>query len=133
MSKRKGHNLRNKILFYAACILLSPFCILPAVAQIENALTGTATRVTCAATGSSTQAAALNFRRRSITLQNKAGKQIRIGMIPTGTPLLTGSNSWVQEASSNYLDSAPGVYTGRFVCMSIDATTADIDVTETSR
>ena len=104
-----------------------------AYAQLENALTGTASQVSCAATGSSTQAIAQNFRRRSVTLQNKSGKQIRIGFLSSGTPALTTSNSFTLEASSNYVDSAPGVYTGRIVCMSTDASTAALDVTETVR
>jgi len=107
--------------------------VLPVLAQTESALTGTAVRVNCAATGSSTQAVSLNFRRRSVTLQNKAGKQVRVGFLPTGTANLSTSNSFILEASSNYIDSAPGVFTGRIVCMSIDASTAAIDVTETTR
>jgi len=102
-------------------------------AQTENALTGTAAQVACAADGSSTQVLAQNFRRRSFSLQNKAGKQIRIGFLVSGTPDLTTSNSFTLEASSNYIDSAPGVYTGRLVCMSSDGTTAALDVTETVR
>lgn len=107
--------------------------VVPVMAQTEQALTGTAVRIACAATGSSTEALVLNYRRRSVTLQNKAAKQIRIAMLATGTPALTTSNSWVLEASDRYIDSAPGVYTGRFVCMSIDASTASLDVTETQR
>lgn len=102
-------------------------------AQIENALTGTALQITCAASGSSTEAVALNYRRRSVTLQNKSGKIIQIGFLATGTANLTTSNSFRLEASSNYIDSAPGVYTGRIVCMSSDASTAILDVSETVR
>jgi hypothetical protein len=118
---------------YAACILLSLLLAVPVFAQTEQALTGTAVRVTCAATGSSTEAIPLNYRRRSVTLQNKSGVQVRVAFLPTGTVNLTTSNSFVLEASSNYIDSAPGVYTGRVVCMSVTAGTAAIDVTETIR
>lgn len=104
-----------------------------ALAQTENALTATASRISCAASGSSTQALGQNFRRRSLTLQNKASKQIRIGFLTSGTATLDTTNSFILEASSNYVDSAPGVYTGRVVCMSTDASTAALDVTETVR
>lgn len=123
----------SKALVCTVHILLAIALAVPVFAQIENALTGTAVRVTCAVTGSSTQAIALNYRRRSVTLQNKASKQIRLGFISSGAPLLDTTNSFVLEASSNYIDSSPGVYTGRVVCMSLDASTAALDVTETIR
>lgn len=124
--------MRSKLLIYALCILLS-FVSVPVFAQIENALTGTAVRVTCAVAGSSTQAIGLNYRRRSVSLQNKAAKQILIAFLPTGTANLDTTNSFILEGSSNYIDSSPGVYTGRIVCMSADASTAALDVTETVR
>lgn len=114
-------------------LVLGLLMALPVFAQTESALTGTAVQIACAATGSSTQAAALNYRRRSITLQNKSSKSLRLAMLSTGTPLLDTTNSWTLEASSNYIDSSPGVYTGRFVCMSTDALTGALDVTETIR
>jgi hypothetical protein len=125
--------LNKKYLGYALCILLSQLFPLLAIAQIENALTGSAVRVTCAVTGSSTQALALNYRRRSFTMQNKANKQMRLAFLSSGTALLDTTNSFILEASSNYIDSSPGVYTGRIVCMSVDASTAALDVTETVR
>lgn len=116
--------------FVACLIAISPL----AIGQTTSATTGTAVRVTCPVSGSSTEVKPLNFRRRAITLQNKAGKQIRVGFITgTSTPLLDTTNSFTLEASSNYIDSAPGVFTGRIMCMSTDASTAALDVTETSQ
>lgn len=89
--------------------------------------------VACSASGTSTQVIAARPGRYSYTLSNTSGTDVRIGYLQTGTANLTTSNSWLLKPGQPYSDSAPGLFTGRVVCMSTSASTATITFNETYR
>lgn len=89
--------------------------------------------VACSATGTSTQVIAARPGRYSYTLSNTSGTDVRIGYLQSGTANLTASNSWLLKPGQPYSDSAPGLFTGRVVCMSTSASTATITFNETYR
>ena len=93
----------------------------------------TAVSVTCAATGSSTQAIAASASRESYIVSNTSGATIRIGFLATGTAALTDSNSIKLLAGQVFSDAAPSIFIGRVVCMSDDATPDVIYIIETRR
>lgn len=89
--------------------------------------------VACAADGSSTQVIPARPGRYSYTLSNTSGNDVRIGYQQSGTVDLTTSNSWLLKAGQPYSDSAPGLFTGRVMCMSTTAGTSTITFNETYR
>lgn len=93
----------------------------------------TATGVTCAAAGSSTQVLAANATRESYVLSNTSGATIRLGFLSSGTANLTDSNSIKLLAGQIFSDSAPSIFIGRVVCMSDDATPDVVYTIETRR
>lgn len=89
--------------------------------------------VVCPATGSSIEILPARTSRYSYLLNNTSAVDVRIGFLSSGTGTLTGSNSWILRTGQATADSAPGVFTGRLVCMSSSASTATITFNETYR
>lgn len=91
--------------------------------------------IVCPGTGGgvSIQVIAARSSRYSYVINNTSGLDIRLGLIASGIPALTTSNSILLKASQPYSDSAPGGYSGRIVCQSTTAATATISFMETYR
>lgn len=88
----------------------------------------------CPTTGTSGQVLAARPGRYSYSLSNTSGTDVRIGYLQgTSTANLTTTNSWLLKPGQPYSDSAPGLFTGRVVCMSTSASTATITFNETYR
>ena len=120
-------------MYVRSILLLLLLFVTPRYSFGQQATVATASRVSCAASGGSSTVA-MNARsgRQSFTLQNKAGKDVRISFV-SGTPTLSTSNSFTLVSGGNYFESQPGVYVGRVLCQSSDASTADIDISESYR
>lgn len=118
--------MRRFLLLLVLALLVSPSCW----AQATKA---TAQAITCAASGSSTQAAPAAASRDSFLVSNTSGGTVRIAPIASGTPALTDGNSIQLLAGQSFTDAAPGVYIGRWVCANNAAGTATIYVIETKR
>lgn len=116
-------------------LLLLPLLALCAIAQPVHAqaTAATASSITCAADGSSTEVLPAKFSRESYVVSNTSGGTVRIGFLSVGTADLTDSNSIQLLAGQIFTDSAPGIYVGRVVCMNDAAGTATIYVIETRR
>lgn len=130
MSKRKELNLRNKLLI--SVLLLGAFLIMrnDVWAQANRSIAGD---IVCPASGTSIEVVAARTGRFSLVVNNTSGVSIRIGYIASGTAALSSSNGLVMLAGQPYSDSAPGVNSGRLVCMSTTAGTATISFSETYR
>ena len=89
--------------------------------------------VVCPATGSSIQVIAARSSRYSYVINNTSGLDIRIGLLASGVPALTGSNSLLLKGGQPYSDSTPGGSSMRVVCMSTTSATATISFMETYR
>ena len=99
-----------------------------------TASAATANSVTCAAAGSSTQVLAAAAARESYLITNTSGATVRIGFVAgASAPNLTDSSSILLLAGQTLADSAPSIFIGRIVCMSIDATPDLIYVIETRK
>lgn len=82
--------------------------------------------VSCPAAGSSVQVFAAKTARHGLLLLNQTAVSVRVGFLGSGTANLTDSNSFVLQAGASYSDNLPGVFIGRVVCMSTDATPRSI-------
>lgn len=89
--------------------------------------------VACPASGSSIQILPIRSGRFSYLLNNTSGIAVRIGYLETGTANLDSTNSWLFQIGQATADSAPGVFSGRLVCMSTTAGAATISFNETYR
>lgn len=122
-----------KKLFSVLLLLLAAFVFFGPMPVYAQATRFSASSVTCAATGSSTQALAAAASRESFIVLNTSGATVRVAGIATGTANLTDSNSVKLLAGQNFSDSAPSIFIGRLVCMSDDATPDVVYVIETRR
>lgn len=109
----------------ALCLMAAPV--------FAQATAATASSITCAADGSSTQVLPTAFSRESYVISNTSGSTVRIGFLSSGTADLTDANSIQLLAGQIFTDSAPGIYVGRVVCMNNAAGTATVYVIETRR
>lgn len=115
-------------------LLVFFLCLLFGSQQIQaQAPAGTAVGIICPASGSSIEVQPITQSRVSIAILNDSAIDVRIGYVASGTPNLDDTNSFIVKTGVNYADSVPGVYLGRFVCMSTTASTATIHVSQTTR
>lgn len=91
------------------------------------------TDIICPASGTSIEILPARPGRYSYAINNTSGLDVRIGYASSGTAALTTTTSFLLKAGQPYSDSAPGVYTGRLVCMSNSASPATISILETYR
>lgn len=101
-----------------------------AYAQANKTFSGD---VICPVSGSSIQILPLRSSRFSYLLNNINAAAVRIGYLDTGTAILDNTNSWVLQPGQATADSAPGVLSGRVVCMSTTAAANTITFNETFR
>lgn len=98
-----------------------------------QATAATASSITCAATGASTQVLAAKASRESYIISNTSGSTVRLGFLASGTAALDDTNSIQLLAGQIFSDAAPSIYIGRVVCANNAAGTATIYVIQTSR
>lgn len=122
--------MRNKLFILA--LIVGSFLLMrnEVLAQANRTNSGD---VTCPVTGSSIQVLAVRSGRYSYTLNNVSGNDLRIGYLASGTAILDTTNSWILKAGQAYSDSAPGLFTGRVVCMTNSGVTSNLSFNETFR
>ena len=124
---------KQTVLLFLSSLVLALSLIMrlePVYAQANRSNGGD---IVCPASGTSIQVINNRSSRYSYVINNTSGLDIRIGLIASGIPALTSSNSILIKGGQPYSDSSPGGYSGRIVCASSTAATATISFMETYR